>query len=835
MWRNYLIVGLRALAKNKTYAFINIFGLSLGIAACLLILGFVRYETSYDDWLPEADQAYQLQAWYAATKEGGEEMKLQQTSYPSGIALKKDFPQVEQSVYISRAGVVFRQDGQVAAAERAVLTDGPLFSVLKLPFRHGDPAHALDDPHALTLSVSEAERLFNTDNPIGRTITLVSGEMTADYRVTGVFEDLPKNSSLNFGSVARFDPQTYYSSAPQALNSWNNQNGMFFVRLKKGTDVGVIHAALPAWEKRNIPDENDGTTRSNAGDNQNWKLVNLRDLHLGEAQNGAMRPGNDRGTIATFAVIALLILGMACVNFTNLATARATQRAREVALRKVLGATRRQLVTQFIGESIMLSTMAMLIALAIVELALPALNAFLDAQIQIRYFAWDGLLIPVILLTLLVGLAGGLYPAFVLSRFEPARVLKANKSAAGSEASGRLRNILVVAQFAVSIGLIVCTAVVYGQTVYARTVDAGYKRDGLLQIEGAGRPQVELVSNSLVQELKRIPGVTAVGRTQIAVDGGRNSVTTVQIPGSTDQIALGVYGIDPGFFDAMGMKVVAGRNFSESQPMDDATTPQPVDPAAEMALVKRGINIVLSEEAARRLGFKDPREALGKQIMTSMTLPEYGLVPSTVIGIVTDARFRSVRDPLQPIMYFYQTTNFVQIEVRFQGAQPKAVFDAVEGTWKRLVPEIPFRARFMDDIVRDLYVGEVARAQLFGAFAILAVVIGCLGLFGLAAFTAERRTKEIGIRKVLGASTAKIVQLLVWQFSRPVLIANLIAWPVAWWIMRDWLNNFDMRITLGPTPFLMAGAIALVIAIGTIAAHSVRVARTNPIKALRYE
>jgi putative ABC transport system permease protein len=835
MWRNYMTVGVRALAKNRAYAAINIAGLALGIAACLLILGFVRYEFSYDSWLPDADQTYQLQDFYHPTKEGGEEYKLQLTSYAAGVALKKDFPQVERAVYVKGVNLVAIKDGQPAAIDDAYMVDGAVFDVLQLPFLYGDRAHALDDPHAVTLSETQARTLFGTGNPMGQTLTLISGDTTADYRVTGVYRDLPKNSSLKMSVVARFDPQTYFAKIPTMLTSWNSQGGSYFVRLRKGTDVDALNAALPAWEKRNIPDEDDGTRKINAGDNQDWKLANIRDVHLGEAQMGSMRPGNDRGTILTFAVIALLILAMACVNFTNLATARATQRAREVALRKVLGATRRQLITQFIGESILLASIAMLVALALVELTLPGLNTFLDADIKLRYFALDGLMLPVIALTLLVGLVGGLYPAFVLSRFEPARVLKANKSAADAEGSGRLRNILVVGQFAVSIGLIICTAVVYAQTVYARTSDAGYKRDGVMQIQNIGRPQVERVARSLMEEMRRVPGVTAVARSTIAVDGGNNSVTTVNLPGSSNPVALGVYGADPDFFKAMGIRLIAGRTFSEKEPRDDATTPQPSVPAAERALVQRGVNIILSKEATRRLGFAQPEAALGKTIMTGLTLPEYGQVPATVVGIVSDARYRSVRDPLQPMFYFYQTNSYNSMAVRFEGAAPKKVYDAIEAVWKRQVPDLPFRAKFVDDIVRDLYKADAARAALFGAFAILAVVIGCLGLFGLAAFTAERRTKEIGIRKVLGARTRDILRLLVWQFSRPVLIANLIAWPIAWWVMRGWLNGFDMRIALTPVPFLAAGVLAMLIAILTISAHAWRVARTSPIRALRYE
>ncbi|MES2054990.1 MAG: FtsX-like permease family protein, partial [Pseudomonadota bacterium] len=731
--------------------------------------------------------------------------------------------------------IVIIKDGQPSTVPGALLTDSNLFDVLEVPFIKGDSRHALDDPHSLVLGQKAATKLFGAADPMGQTVTLSSGDLKADYRVTGVHQDLPKNSSLSFGMVARFDPVTFRAKAPEALTSWNWQEGTYWVKLKSVGDDKLINSQIPAWKKRNMPPEASVVDGRDPGEFQDFKLTNIRDVHLGEAQNGAQRPGNDRGTIVTFAIIALLILGMACVNFTNLATARATQRAREVALRKVLGATRGQLITQFIGESILLATAAMVVALAIVELTLPALNGFLDAQISIRYFALDGLIGPVILLTLLVGLAGGLYPALVLSRFEPARVLKANKSAADAEGSGRLRSVLVVGQFAVSIGLIICTLIVYTQTVYARSADGGFHREGLLQITNLDRPQVDQIATSLVDEIKRIPGVTSVGRTSIAVDNGRHSATGVKLAGSADVVQLGVYPIDPGFVPAMGMKLLAGRNFSLGQPMDDASLPSPRTPEAQRALVQRGANIMLSEEAARRLGFKTPAAAIGKQIMVSMVSDEYGLVPATVIGVVNDVRFRSAREPLQPNFYFFKSSGYPELMVRFQGVEPKVMSERVEASWKRLVPDVPYRARLVDDIVNEMYNQDAARAALFGAFAILAVVIGCLGLFGLAAFTAERRTKEIGIRKVLGAGNRDIVQLLVWQFSRPVLIANIIAWPLAWWVMRGWLNGFDTRITLTPVPFLEAGLLALLIAVGTISAHAYRVARTNPIKALRYE
>jgi putative ABC transport system permease protein len=839
MWRNYLTVGVRALAKNRTYAFINIVGLAIGMAACLMILLFVRYEMSYDGWMPGAERAYQFQAWYEPSESGGEEMKLQMTEFVSRDALVKDFPQIEKAVYVCACGAVIKQDGRASFADRFNFVDGNLFDILPLPFAKGDPKSALDNPNSLVLTEEEATRRFGSSDPIGKTLTLVAQGRSWDYKVTGVLKDLPKNSHLDLGVVARFDPKTYFADNRFFLESWNSQGGWVYAKLRPGADAAEINRQLPAWEKRNIPDDTQavaaGGAVSNPGDVQDWRLVNVRDIHLGDGQRASMTPGNDQRTIVTFSVIALLILGMAVVNFTNLATARASQRAREVALRKVLGANRTQLIVQFLGESVLLVTISMLLALAMVELSLPVFNAFLDADIAVTYFGAGGLILPILLLVLIVGGAGGLYPAFYLSRFQPARVLKANKSSAEAQGSGRLRNVLVVSQFAVSIGLIICTGIIYAQTVYARTADAGYKREGLIQLQNVGGREIVPVIETLKREIGRVEGVQGVARTGIGVNPGNNSVTQVFLPGNPKPIDLGSYGVDPDFFETMGMELLAGRNFSEAIAMDDSTTPFPVDPEAERAIVRRGVNVVMSRSAAERLGYKDPRVAIGKQVNAGLTYPEFGLVPATIVGVVKDARFRSVRDPLQPIMFNYARNFQNALMIRYDGAEPRKVLADIETVWKRIVPDVPFNGELVDDRLRELYEREEARGQLFGAFAILAVVIGCLGLFGLAAFTAERRTKEIGIRKVLGARTRDIVRLLAWQFSKPVIIANLIAWPVAWWVMRDWLNGFDSRIGLGPLPFVLAGLLALAIALGTIASHAFKVARSNPIHALRYE
>jgi len=836
MWRNYLTVAIRALTKNRVYAFINIFGLTVGLAACLLILLYVRYERGYDSWLKGADQVYQLQTYFSANSRGGEQKNLQLSAIAAGRALKKDFPQVEKVVWMRSFSPIVIQNGQPSEMPHLRMVDSNLFDIFDLPFVRGSARTALPDGHSVALSESEAKRRFGTTDAIGKTLTIVDNTGDVDYRVTAVFKDIPKNSSISADMIARFDLETQFADRLQQLTRWGSQQGWNFVKLRKDADAAAINAQFGAWKKRNIPDEVTNGERTNPGDGMDFALVNIRDVHLGKAQMFGLTPGNDSGTVTTFAVIALLVLGMASINFTNLATARASQRAREVALRKVLGATRGQLITQFLTESILLTLIAMVAALALVELTLPLFNGFLDADMALHYWGADSVILPAVLLVLVVGAAGGLYPAFYLSRFQPAKILKANKSTADAAGSGRLRNFLVVAQFAVSIGLIVCTAVIYAQTRYAQTLDAGYQREGLLQVANLGFRGVSAdQSRTLVERIRRLPGVQAAARTQIGVAPNGNSGADFFLPGQTNSVSLGAYGIETGFFEAMGMKLLAGRFFSDSQGKDDATTPIPTELDAERALAARGINVVVSQSAVHRLGFKSPQDAIGKQMSGTLTVPEVGLIPCTIVGVVSDARFRSLREPIQPTVYVMQRVGFEQIAVRFAGISPAEVRREVNDVWRQVVPLVPFNADFADDLVRAQYRQEIARGALFAAFSILTVAIGCLGLFGLAAFTAERRTKEIGIRKVLGARTRDILQLLVWQFSRPVLIANLVAWPVAWWVMRDWLNGFDTRVALTPVPFAVAGLLAMLIAVVTVAGQALRVARTNPIHALRYE
>jgi putative ABC transport system permease protein len=829
MWRNYLTVGMRALTASKTYAFINVFGLALGLAASILLLLYVRYETSYDAWLPDAERVFQVQS--INTDVNSSDQGVQQATH--GVitqSLAHDFPQIEAISRADEAIPVFLRNGEPSFAPMYLVEDN-FFRILQLPFLRGDPRTALARPDGLVLSRSEAIHRFGGVDIIGQTVTAIRRGEQYSLTVTGVFEDIPRNSHLNFSMIGRIGDRD------RDACGWGCINGFVYLKLRPGADAADINRQLHAWERRNIPPTHVGDQQVSEGDSFDWRLVNVRDVHLSGAEGPLERPGNEKSAILVFALIAFLILAMAVVNFINLATARASQRAREVALRKVLGASRRQLIVQFLGESMLVAAVAMLAALAFVELVLPSLSAFLDADLRFDYLGWNGILAPVVLLWLAVGLAGGLYPAFYLSRYQPGAVLKANRSSAEPQGAGRLRNLLVVGQFAVSIGLIACTIVIYAQTVFAQTTDLGLRREGLIQISNTNRAAVIPQLDTMMREMGRVRGVQKVAGTTITVGTGQTLNTEVQVPGRGDPVTIGFYSVSPEFFDAAGIRLVAGRPLSRAFANDRIWTP--IDPPeareeAGRAIAERGFNIVVNQLAARQMGFGDAQRALGRQVRINAFGQEIGLVPATIVGVVADSRFRTARDPVEPTIFF-DRGYYSSLMVRYAAADPGAVLGQLRQAWRRLVPEVPFEANYAEDQLATLYANDAARARTFAGFALLAIVIACLGLFGLAAFTAERRTKEIGIRKVFGARARDIVALLAWQFSKPVMVANLIAWPVAWWAMREWLNRFDVRIDLGPGPFIVAGAIALAIAIGTVSGHAIRVSRTNPIRALRYE
>jgi putative ABC transport system permease protein len=808
---HYLLIAIRILMRNRVYAAINIGGLALALAGCVLILGYIRYEQSYDGWLKDSGRLFQIQT--TIHPPGQPDVRTQASAFPIGEQLRAGFPQIEAITSLSAGKTVTEREGQPVFLD-ATTVDGNFFKVFDLPFAYGSAATALPDGNSIVLTEREAIRQFGTADVLGRRFTLGAGPGKRDNKITGVLRDLPRNTSLRIGIMFRGDT----GDVPPERRGWGNFDQLHYVKLRAGADAALVNAALPGWEKRVMPLPGVFDLR----------LEPVTGVHLGMAQEAALTPAGDPRALVTFAIVALLTLGMAVMNFVNLTTARALQRTREVALRKVLGARRRELIGQFMAENVLIAAVAVLIAMAIAELAMPWVARAMGADMQLRYLGKDGMLFPILALFAITGLAGGLYPALYLSRFKPAAVLNGNRGSTETAGGGRLRMALVVVQFAIAIGLVASTAVIWSQTRFVEQVDPGFRRDGLIQIANAWRYTQGGEYDAARRAMLAIPGVTKTGRTGLGPgDTAQKMVWLARTPGASEYVSLKVYNIDADFLPTMDVKLLAGRMLGDRQGADRITDETPGQ------LATRGINVVINRGAATKLGYRAPQAAIGQVV--EVWFNGAAKVPAAIAGVVEDTRFGTARDAVAPIVYAYDPGLTNQVLVRYAAARPGDVMTALAKVWRRFEPEIPFEARFTDDVVRELYAAERARTMLFASFSLLAIVIACLGLYSLAAFATERRTKEIGIRKVLGARSRDIVRLLVTQFSRPVLIANLIAWPVAWWVMRDWLNGFDARIALTPTPFLIAGGLAFVIAVATIAGQAIRVARRNPIHALRYE
>lgn len=822
MWRNYLTIAIRMLTRHRAQAAINIGGLALGLAGCLMTLNYVRYERSYDSWLADGSRIFQVQT--IVHPPGQPDVRSQASPFPIYQQLPGGFPQIEAITSLDGGKTVAERYGQPVFLDVSV-ADPDFFKVFALPFVQGSAATALPDINTITLTERDAVRLFGTPEALGRVVSLGAGPGKRDYRVGAVLRDLPHNSSLRLGIIMRRD----LAQVDAGAQGWGALDQQHFVKLRDASDGARVNAGLAAWARRTMtPVMINGKMVSLAAAGVfEFRLMPIADLHLGDAQEGALKPGGDPRALVTFTIVALLTLLMAVVNFVNLNSAQAIQRTREVALRKLFGASRGQLVGQFLVESVLVSGIAMLLALTIAELATPWVAHAVGAEMRISYLGAHGILLPAITLFALTALAGGLYPAIAVSRANPAPIVHSNRGSAETANSGRLRTLLVIVQFAIAIGLIVSTVVIWSQTRFVERVDPGYRRSGLVQIDNAWRFTQGNEYVAARAAILSIPGVTAVGRSSLSFGGGGAQPRLTRLPGSDQYITMSGVDVDADFLGTTGVGLLAGRLLGDRVTIDRADTA----PTAE--LKRRGLNVIVNRSAAARFGFRAPGAAIGRTIQVAFD--GFDMVPATIVGVVEDIRYRSAREPIEPSVYIYDPTRTAQVLVRFGAAQPGSVMGGLTRVWRRFEPELPFEANFADDITYQSYTAERGRTALFAAFALLGVLIACLGLYALAAVATERRTKEIGLRKVLGASVLDIVRLLAWQFSKPVVIANLIAWPIAWWAMRDWLNGFDARIALGPGPFALAGLLALLIALITVMGHTLRVARANPIHALRYE
>ena len=821
MLKNYLITALRNLLRHKLYSFINIGGLSLGLAACLMIFLFVQSELSYDKWLPNYERIHRLEGTYHSPGKPDNHASVS----PGAVApaFKQQFPDmIEDVVRLLSEGFIVKY-GDTRFIEDAYLADPSLFNVLDLPMVAGDRERLFDGYDKLIISERMAEKYFGDESPIGKVMELDGGQ---DRRqVVAVMENMPENTHLDIEILGHFNPADY-DHMPWIATWWISSNVFSYYKLTPGTTPEMLLARIPAYVDANAVLSSNWEDPRPPSEVLTFSFVNIGDIHLSSPSRFQMKPTGDIMVVYSFTGIAALILVIAIINFTNLSTARASLRAQEIALRKVVGATRRHIIYQFLGEAVVTVVLASMLAFAVVEATLPWFNAFVEKLLNFNVFTDPQIQIGLLGLLVVVSLGAGAHPALRMSSFRPARVL--HSKSAGSAGSVKVRAILTTVQFTISIGLMITTGVIYSQLNYARSLDVGFDKDHKMQVLNMSFGPVAEVAKTIQLEVERIPGVkaTAFSDRRVPLRGYWDPVATTERGGERQTLRLESVPADTEFLEFIGAKLLAGRMFDENRPTDVLQPIEGSDDFRQAALI--------NETTAAALGFTNLADAVGLVI----DVPDPGTdhsIQTEIIGVVQDMHLRSVRDAMDNSIFVARDTPLRALNIDV-GSSPLAdIQRQVEEIWNRHVPEVPFTHRFVDESYNEYYEQDARRGEIFAYFSGFAILVSCLGLYGLASFTAERRVKEIGVRKVMGASVTDIVKLLTFQFSKPVLLANLIAWPVAWFIASDWLQGFQYRIDLSVLYFVAAGAAALLIACATVAGHAFKTAQANPVLALKHE
>jgi putative ABC transport system permease protein len=823
MFRNYLLTALRNIARHKLYGFINIGGLAVGFACVIFVLLFIRDELSYDKWIPGTQNLYRVEK--IARPPGRAPLEMATEPFPFAATMRDGIPEVTAMTRLNYFSMtLFAGDRQFR--EHIAEVDSNFFQIIRLPLMKGDPASVFRDPESLVLSESAARKYFGTTDAIGKVIRTTGNCEVTDLacmgrlvplKVTGIMRDIPHNSQLD-GDV--FMPNTSIADrlGQVSKQSWFSNATFGYVVLAPGAAPETVVAKMAPLFDRYIPREE--IDHQKGSQRYEIHLTPFVDVHLNSSRwRGNETPSGSRITLYGIGIVGLLILFVACFNFMNLATALASLRAREIGLRKTLGAHRGQLVVQFLGESVLTTLLSLVLALALVEMLQQAFGRILQHPITLHYASDRSFLLAVAGIAVLAGLVSGAYPALVLSGFRPVAVLRGG--GAGPAGSGRFRTALVILQFAVSIGLGVAAVVIFAQISFARHIDLGFRKDNMLVVVGNGLLSIG-GQESFTQRVRSNPDILDVAMINTPPFNGSYTLVEARLPQHPQQVSLYRRIIDANVPHFLSMRLVAGRLLSDKRAQDrfDATAPSD-------KTVNDGRNILLDEAASASLGLT-PQQALGKTLVFNKTHMQ-------IVGVLATVKFDGAREQAKPAFYAYDPNYPAYALIRIRpDAIPRTV-SFIDRAWHDFAPTKVAWHYFLEDDFGKLYRADERQGQMFGVFVAVAIFISCLGLFGLAALAASRRTKEIGIRKVFGARTRDVTLLLLWQFSIPVLLANLIAWPVAWYYLRDWLQGFAYRITLSPVYFVAAGLVALVIAWATIFIHAWRVARANPINALRTE
>ncbi|MBV9962629.1 MAG: ABC transporter permease [Parafilimonas sp.] len=805
MLKNYFKVALRNLWKNKAFSAINIVGLATGLAVCLLIVLYVVDELSYDKWNKNADRIYRLDA----------DIYFNNTSAIFAVApdplaptLKRDFPDIEEAVRINnQSDILVKKDNQNVQDHRAAFADSTFFKVFTVPMIHGNPETALKEPNSIVIDETTAKKYFNSTDVLGKTLVV---DNTNYCKITGVIKDIPKQSHFHFHFIR--------PKIGNVNDSWLSNNTFNYVMVRPGVTQEKLQKDVDATVNNYLGKELEAQLHASLKDLTQkgghfiYNAMPLTDIHLNSNKSYEIEANRDITYVYIFSVIAVFILLIACVNFMNLSTARSANRAKEVGIRKVAGSLRTHLITQFLTESVLLSFFSLILAIGIAALLLPLFNQLAQKEMSVAtlFSTW---FFPVMIgLVLVVGCVAGSYPAFYLSAFKPIDVLK-GKIAKGFKSSW-LRSGLVVFQFTISIILIIGTIVIYNQLDYIRSKKIGYDRDQVFVLHNAWYLDKQI--HTFRNELLNIPGIsnaTISGDLPTSPDFDNEGWFRDATMDPAKAVVLTNFYVDENYVPTLGMQMAQGRNFSKDFPTDS-------------------VGVIINEAAVKVLGLKDPlKEVLYRPNFNGSI---NGSIAYHIVGVVKDFNFSSMHKNVGPLI-IQEGENWGAIAVRINAKNIPSVINSIQAKWNGITSGQPFNYTFMDADFNNIYTSEQQTGKLFITFAVFAIFIGCLGLFGLVTYAAEQRTKEIGVRKVLGASVSGIVTMLSKDFAKLVLIASVIAFPLAWWMMHQWLQGFAYRVSISYWIFIVAGIVAIVIALLTVSLQAMKAALANPVKSLRTE
>ncbi|MBS1596929.1 MAG: ABC transporter permease [Bacteroidetes bacterium] len=806
MLKNYLKIALRNLRKYKFISFINLFGLTVGLTCCLLIVTYILNELSYDRFNENASRIYRVTRSFN-TADGIENLHLSAVAPPFGPLLKNDFPDIQKMTRLLNNGSTsLRYEEKLFLEKNAFFADENFFDFFPTTITRGNAKTALAEPNCVMISEEIAKKYFGRNDPVNQMVKI---DNALNLKVTGLFKLLPSNAHFHpelLISFSTLNDSTVYGRKQLETNFGNNAFYTYLM-FPENYPVAKIESRFPAFLDKHyhFPNEPAGFKGSTA---TKLYLQKLTDIHLRSHLDDEIEPNGDIKRVYIFSAIALFVLLIACINYMNLSTARSALRAREIGVRKVAGAQRKEIIAQFLSESIFLAAIALIFALLLTWAILPLVNSLLHQSFSIKNLLQAPVIISILLLPFVVGLLSGIYPALFMSSFNPVSVLKGSFKIGKGNIS--FRQVLVVAQFSISIILIIATMVVFQQLRYMQNASLGYNKDHLVTL-----PYTSALNNkyeSFRSELFRNPNIKNFGRSsriptgRLLDDMGASILSGDSLkPINAD---LKYITIDYDFIPTYGINMAAGRNFSRDFSTDSA-------------------NFIINEAAVSMLNWKTPTNAIGKDIA-------YGGVRGKIIGVTNDFHFESMHQKIIPLIMI-RNFGFGNLTIKISGNNIPATIKYIDDTWKKYLPETPFQYNFFDEKFAALYSSEQQQGNIFTVFSCIAIFIACLGLFGLSAFAITQRIKEIGIRKVLGASVTQITTMMSKDFLKLVAIAAVIAFPVAWYAMYQWLQDFAYRIHLAWWIFLAAGIAATLIAFITISFQAVKAGLSNPAKAIRAE